>query len=281
MKFMVYDWLMNNIDRIIQAAVAVGTLSLAIITYLQMRENYVKDHNSELKEVLKKWLQWFDRLLKVKSESPLLYTDNAGHLEGSQFFVIEKNALFNDIFHHVPNLKDTWRNFKNLIYDFDKNREELIEKIDEYIKQKGFNYCDLSLGYNTQDGSSKSIYVEAVCLTKGKKSEYDYRVDEPPPNFIRYFGINKNSGHDLTIAILPSTQRDKVEEIKTEHKKLIEECKVKYIKEIEKIIEIEGEIKASYDNLKSILEKNDHKQRLDHMNCEYLPKFVKTFRDAI
>lgn len=271
---MVYDWLINNIDRIIQAAVAVGTLSLAYIAYLQMRENYVKAHIIELKKLLKQWLNDLPNLpdiLKAAESTYFYINENELVSNIPHLFSIENTILFNDALYHLPHLEDTWNDFKNLIYTFDNNKRKLIVRIDADIKQKGFNYCDPTGVYNTRDGSSKSVYVEAVCSIRGKESGYKEIIDEIPQGVKLVRRDKNNNFPELVIAILPKTEHDKVEKIKAEHKKLIEDSKVIYINEINEIIELEGKITASNKNLRTILEKSYHRQMFDNMDCEYIP----------
>ncbi|VVB90754.1 Uncharacterised protein [uncultured archaeon] len=268
-----YQWLTSNyqwlISNIIEIAVAAGTLFLAYIAYRQMQDSNEKIHTSNLKDMLRLWQQ----NLSSNKVAPAEETFTFGRLDSyapSSLSDIENHALFEDIFHHFPYLRDFWNEFKTLSITYSLERQRLIDKIQEHIKQK-FKERNFDLGSETGKGFSLSVYRETICIAKGKSSSYDYFTERiSVKNVIKtrliYGYMGTGNGY-----ILAELESEEMEGIKNIHKEMIKECKELYLDDIKKIIELENKTRVCHNKLESMLDKISYCMVFPQMDC----KFVK------
>lgn len=278
---MIYEWLISNyqwwISGIIQIAVAAGTLFLAYMAYRQMQDSNAKIHTSNLKDMLRLWQQNLSSNKVAQAEETFTFGRFDSYAPSS-LRDIENHALFEDIFHHFPNLRDFWDEFKTLINTYSSERQGLFDKIQEHIKQKLKEYnCDFEseivkgLPLEIVKGFPLSVYNEIVRITKGKNNVYDYSIQrvsvkgvEKTLLFYEYMG----TGNGFNLAYI---EPEKIDEVENIHKQMIKECEEIYLSDIKKIIELENKTRVSHNKLESMLVEISYHMVFHQMDC----KFVK------
>lgn len=267
------EWLVTSV---INGAVAIGTLYLVYITYKQIKENNARIHMADLRELVNNWLNFLPNVQRAESteyshDNFSIYEHGSLSLNSPldkkyvpPLFSIENHALFEDIFHHFPNLKDSWN--KKAIKDYDDTRKRLIEKIDEDVKHKKI-YSGIN--FNIRKGFPLSVYTEIICLTKGENSGYNYEtiyMNATPVD--KRVNLNYSLGEHA--CPLAEMENDKIEDVKKIHIDIIKECKIKYDDDIKKIIEMEKKLINNRKELISTLENITHYIIPPKPDCKYI-----------
>ena len=233
-------------------------------------ESYnIRKHTSDLKVMLRLWQQ----NLSSNKVAPAEETFTFGRLleyAPSTLRDIEKHALFEDIFHHFPNLRNYWNEIKTLSINYSSERRGLFDKIQEHINQKIKEY---NFYFESENGTGFpiSVYSEIVRVTKGKNNLNDYSTERVSIKGIEktrliYGIIGTGNGY-----ILAEIEPERIEEVKKIHKKMINECEEIYLNNIKKIIELENKTRDSWIKLESMLDEKKYLMKFPHMDC----KFVK------
>jgi hypothetical protein len=268
-----YQWLTSNyqwlISSIIEIAVAAGTLSLAYIAYRQMQDSNEKIHSSNLKDMLRLWQQ----NLSSNKVTPAEETFTFGRLDSyapSSLRDIENHALFEDIFHHFPDLRDSWNEFTTLNNTYSLERQGLVDKMQEHINQK-LKEHNFDFESEIGKGFPLSFYSVIVRITKGKDNVYDYSTERVSIKGVEktrlIYGImGIGNGY-----ILAEIEPERIEEVKNIHKEMIKECEEIYLSDIKKIIELENKTRVCHNKLESMLDKISYCMKFPQMDC----KFVK------
>lgn len=238
-----YQWLTSNyqwlISSIIEIAVAAGTLLLAYMAYQQMKDSNEKIHTSNLKDIIRLWLE----NLRSNKVVPAEETFTFGRLDSIAPLLprgIENHTLFEDIFHHFPDLRDFWNESKTLSLTYSSERQGFFDKIEEHIKQKlkehNFHYQSENYNFDIESivkGFILSVYIDIVRITKGKNNVYDYSTQQ-----VSVKGIVKNQLNYGVIGmgtqyILAYIESERINEVKNIHKEMIKECKEIYLSDRE------------------------------------------------
>jgi len=269
------NWLASNISDFL---VGFGTIFLAYMAYRQIHDNNARFHTTDLKELINQWLAQLPEVQKSESVEPSHDTTGfESWSKESPLFSIESHILFKDIFHHKPEIKENWRNFKSSIICYDEKRKTLFEKINKCTAQRfeGFDFGDPTLVRGIDKGFPISIYLEAICNLKGEKSGYNYERAVK--------GINPNETTTSHVEIielryaffdhayfLAEITKDKEDEIKNIHSQLIIDCNKRYQKEIKDIIEMENKIRDIRYEFISMLMKMKYYTVFPRMDCEFV-----------
>ncbi len=232
-------------------------------------ESYnIRIHTSNLKDMVRLWQQNLSSNKVALAEE----TGSFGRLDSyapSSIRDIENHALFEDIFHHFPSLKDFWNNFKTLNTTYSLKRQALSDTIEGHIKQK-LNERNFDLESESGKGFALSVYSEIVCIAKGK-SKYDYSIErvsikgvEKTRLIYGYVGV----GYGY---ILAEIEPERIDEVKNIHKEMIKECEELYLNDIKELIETESKTRQRSSELNSMLSEIIYLMVFPHMDC----KFVK------
>lgn len=248
---MIYEWLITNyqwlITNIIQILVAAGTLSLAFMAYRQMKEIHI----SELKGLIRQWQRNLSSYKVEPAEDPRISEMPSSLIE----FVKENHAVFEDIFHHFPNLRDAWNDFKTLDASYSAERRKLLGIIQGYIEQK-LKEHSLNLESETKKGFIYSVYRETILKAKGKNGGYYFDEDLNVSGVIkRKLNIKYDNKDGTVLNTIAVIEPERIEEVKGIHKEIIKECEKLYLDSIKELIEIERKIRDSNNELKSALSK--------------------------
>lgn len=271
---------MNNeqlISNFINGAVAIGTLSLAYMSYRQIKDANAKVHMADLRELTDKCLNLLPIIQKAEStkysyDSFSTYQQDSPELSSYSDRVyippllsIENDAFFEDLLHHFPNLRYSWNRFRP-IKDYDEIRKILIKKIGEYVNEKK-NYSNID--FNLKLGFPLSVYMEIVNILKGENSGYNYEITykntTPVDKRVSLYYSIEGNGYPLA-----DMENDKLEDVKKFHTDIIRECKTQFNEDIKIIIETEKKLINIRQELKSELENITHCIYPPKMDCRYV-----------
>ena len=245
-----YDWL----NSILQFAVALGTLCLAYMAYIQINENRlnenVKIHSNDLKEFLRQWEGKYLVIIPPAESEDKCY--NFVFNEPSAVvlsFTKRENLLYEDIKIHLPSeykiLHERWSEYKESTRKYDEKRKTLSENIE----------TDLDRTKRTKFPSF-TIYARAVSLgLKGiRASIYDYS-EEKRKDYILKYGNHEKEGTYGTVpeTMAPDERKYEIVKLRGEHETVAQNYNIKYKDEIKEILTIERKLIKSRDEISTML----------------------------
>ncbi|VVB92442.1 Uncharacterised protein [uncultured archaeon] len=163
------SWLISHEVAIREWLLAIGTLILALVAYLQVRASYrqisesrfqrkIETHNEDLRKLFQ---QWHDHVPRIPNESEFY---DLHFLLLPMFF--EQEALFSDLEKHLPakyeNLMQKWSNFRELIKRYCQLRQEIFDKINALISDMQNEALNCKF-------PPDSIFLKANSLLTGKE----------------------------------------------------------------------------------------------------------------
>lgn len=262
------DWIVANkewLGIIIDFTVALGTIFLAIVSYLQVRASHklisesrfqsrIDKHNIELKNMFKTWI---DRLEEPPKTGHHIYNKNL-ILSLLQIENINYN-LFLDSMTHLPakhiDLEIKWNNYKILYDRYIEKQDEIISKINSEQQQK-----------SSVIFPPESIYIRAIQLLNSNKY---YRYEKnPATNNEIYYKSDDYPGWEITHAV--SKNMPYITNNQGSHEKAAFFTKQEYEIDIKSIISIEIELNDWFKELKDRLEDLTNYAEYSNMNCEYV-----------
>lgn len=239
-------------------------------------EQDIKEHISNLKDMLRLWKQNLSSNKVAPAEETFaldapssVYARAVSDRLESSLRDIENHALFEDIFHHFPNLRNFWNEFKNLSNTYNLERQGLFGKIEGQIKQK-LKKHNFDFESEIGKGFPFSVYSDIVRITKGKNNIYDYFIDRVSVKGVEKTRLNygyTGSGSDY---ILAEIEPERIEEVKNIHKEMIKECEEIYLSDIKKIIELENKTRDSRNKLESMLGEIIYLMVFPQMDCKFI-----------
>lgn len=265
----IFPWLNNNSTFLL----VVATFVLAFVSYLQVRASYkaisesrhirnIDKHTEQLKTLIIQWQMDLPRPPKTG-------------LEVSDYYdaIFEKDKLFPDIANHLPpehkELMEKWEHYKDLRKKYYKKQTEIIDKIAGLIS-------NMQKENEDYDFPPRSVYLKAIELLTGKKY-YDYKREEKvhaEPTFYRLFYETIYSGNRFQLNRESSRLTDEeINKIQERHENVSNIVKNEYEKDIENLINIEGEINENFKELNDKLMELTKYTEYYNMNCKYIPRF--------
>ena len=278
------DWL----NSIIQFVVAIGTLFLAFMAYMQIKENRlienVKIHSNVLKEFLRQWqVKYLLKIPPAESDDKcynFVFDEPSTEILS---FTKRENLLYEDIKNHLPFeyniLYERWSEHKELISKYDEKRKNLLENIkNDLDRTKKTNFPALT------------IYARAVSLglkgILGRSSIYDYSVEERIDYILKYGTHEKywvygkvhkapdDKASDGRKSVIPKLrERSEIAELRAEHETVADNYNIKYKEEIKEILTIESKLIKSQEEISTMLE--------DIILIPTLPKECKYIKNAL
>jgi hypothetical protein len=216
--------------------------------YSMPNEQIDENRISELRiNLIKQWQQNLSQYKIEPAEEPRISEMPSSHIE-----FVKENAVFEEIFHYFPSLRDAWNDFKDLDACYSAERRKLFGKIKEYIEQK-LKEHSLNLESEAKKGFIYSVYSETILKAKDKNGG-DYSEDDISVGGVIKRRLNiKYEKFGMVFSIV--VEQERIEEVKGIHKEIIEKCKKLYLVSINEVIEIERKIIGSNKKLKSALSK--------------------------
>jgi hypothetical protein len=265
----IFPWL-NNYSTFL---LVVATFVLAFVSYLQVRASYkaisesrhirnIDKHTEQLKTLI---IQWQTVLPRPPKTGLKVYDDYGA--------IFEKDKLFPDIANHLPpehkDLMKKWEHYKDLRKKYCKTQTEIIDKIAGLIS-------NMQKEKEDYDFPSHSVYLKAIELLTGKKY-YDYKMEEKvhaEPTIYRLFYVTIYSGNSFQLERESSRlTKEEINKIQERHENVSNIVKNEYEKDIENLINIEGEINENFKELNDKLMELTKYTEYYNMNCKYIPKF--------
>lgn len=261
------NWLTANEEALRGWAVAGGTLILAIVAYLQVRasnrqieeskfQRRIEKHNEDLKNLFQYWVEKFP-------QAPF-----TGLTIYEFFSNFEENPLFSDLENHLPekyrNIMEKWELYKDLGQKYCDQQAEIIGKIKILISEKQKD----ELNYN-----SIPVYLKAIELITGKKQYYikQEEIIHMEPRFYS-LSYDRSSWFVKYPLIMddPNLTEDQTANITSFHEEISNITKREYKNEIEKLVDIEYEMKQIFEELQYDLGNLTIYPEYNNMNCEYI-----------
>ncbi len=163
---------------IAQILVAIGTITLAYMTWKLIREGRlgknIDIHTRDLKEFVKRWeneISWLGDLGEPLMRKP-----------SERTYLVEREELFEDLFNHTPQarrIEDLWVNLKKSKSDFDNGKYILYSK----IKQKCREITKLDYwSSNEQKNFINDEFPKLIYRRIFTSEVYKYKINEYPRN---------------------------------------------------------------------------------------------------
>lgn len=271
------SWLISHEIAIREWSLAIGTLILALVAYLQVRASYkqisesrlqrkIEKHNEDLRELFQKWHDSVSRNI-IPDESKFY---NINYLLSPMSF--EQEALFSDLEKHLPakyeDLMKKWGHCRELIKKYCQLREEIFNKIDALI------LSDMQKDELISKFPPESIFFKAIALLTGK--EYcNYKTEENANAFLETtrYGLSYKDSDGFGFQLTPQNigfSKEEINKIKIHHENMSEIFKTDYETNINNLINVRNELEEMFKELKDNLIKLTKYPDYNNMTCEYI-----------